>query len=847
MASSQYELISVGNYSIRKGEKIGKGQWGSIFSGEIVQSKKKIAIKQLLELTKQEEIILQKLKGKKFDHIVEVLTYEQKQDGNIYILMEIGKEVNIKEVENKEETFLQMVKGVQQFHKLGFFHRDLKPENFVICEDGWIKLIDFGITKEIKEIIQTKQIDTFHYLAPEVLAFDNYDQFVDLWSLGIIFFEILTRKNFFEDSNTYLEILLKRIEITQLQINTKIKEHNLKNWQVKILEKMIVQRLDKNREINTNIKRIGIDALVEELEKYCPFKWQEQAEDVQISIWNNSSKCFTRGKFQIQYTKDSEIIYSQNGMVIRKDQIVNILVKPEVLKNLEQIKYLQWIGNYDQNKKKVGRWEITWNGENLNNVGGEYLDGRKTGQWKDLTQNYWSQAQVYEIGKYENNIRKGVWEFVYNNYKIGGGQFNNDGNKQGKWIDLFENFFYNAQVTYNGEYNMNNMKVGRWDIMYDKVRDRQYKQIGGGQYDKEGNQKKIGKWVELFEGFQLNAQVTYNGEYNINSMKVGRWDIMYCQIGKQEYQQMQILFVQKTQTYSGGGSYDQEGNQKKIGKWVELFEGFQQLAKVTYDGEYNMNNMKVGKWDIMFEGDWMQILQNLQEYLNIYIYSGGGQYDKEGNQNKIGNWVELFEGFHWKAQVIYNGEYNMNNMKVGRWDIMYCKNATAEYKQMQILQNLQEYLNIYNYSGGGQYDKEGNQKKIGKWVELFEGFQYDAQVTYNGEYNMNNMKVGRWDIMYCKWDEKEFKQMQILFIYKNIQYSSSGGGKYDQEGNQKKIGSWVELDEEFGKWEEQIKGPQYCNQVTHNGEYNMKGQKVGIWVEMDIKHNYKRGEKKYDI
>ncbi|CAD8128887.1 unnamed protein product [Paramecium sonneborni] len=64
----------------------------------------------------------------------------------------------------------------------------------------------------------------------------------------------------------------------------------------------------------------------------------------------------------------------------------------------------------------------------------------------------------------------------------------------------------------------------------------------------------------------------------------------------------------------------------------------------------------------------------------------------------------------------------------------------------------------------------------------------------------------------------------------------SGGGSYDQEGNQIKIGKWIELFE----W-----SPKYA-QTTNNGEYSMKGQKVGIWVKMDIGNNEKRGETKYN-
>ncbi|CAD8130526.1 unnamed protein product [Paramecium sonneborni] len=272
------------------------------------------------------------------------------------------------------------------------------------------------------------------------------------------------------------------------------------------------------------------------------------------------------------------------------------------------------------------------------------------------------------------------------------------------------------------------MKVGRWDIMYCQYNEKEYKQIGGGSYDKEGNQNKMGKWIEIYEGFTdcntTSKKVTYNGEYNMNGMKVGRWDIMYCKYNEIEYKQI------------GGGLYDQEGNQKKIGNWEELYEKFEYYSQITYDGEYNLNGMKVGRWDIMY------CQYNEKEYKQMQIiYSGGGSYDKEGNQNKMGKWIEIYEGFTdcntTSKKVTYNGEYNMNGMKVGRWDIIYYKYNEIEYQQI----------------GGGSYDQEGNQKKIRKWVELDEAFCSDKQIIYNGEYNMNGMKVDRWDIINLKYQQ----------------------------------------------------------------------------------------------
>ncbi|CAD8106477.1 unnamed protein product [Paramecium sonneborni] len=601
-------------------------------------------------------------------------------------------------------------------------------------------------------------------------------------------------------------------------------------------------------------------------------------------------------KIQIKFTSGHQITYSDNRGILRVVKVNGVIENPEVFNNMNQIEYLYWKSQYDQNKKNICKWIVSWDQRVLKNVGGYQRIGKKQGLWVDLFRNFWNQERVFEIGEYCDGLRMGKWNFFKDGLKIGGGFYNIVGEKQGKWIELDKGFYFRKQVKYNGEYDKNGKKVGKWDILFQQNVDS-FKLIGGGIYNQEGNQQKIGKWIELYDRFNSYAQITYKGQYNMNGMKVGRWECMFNIPNKQEQKQI------------GGGVYDQEGGQRKIGKWTELVEDF----KVTYNGEYNMNGMKVGRWDIMqydwerqkYEiigggsydqkgnqikiGNWVefhnekQVLYNGEYNMNgmkigrwdikqwfwrtqKYIQIGGGSYDQEGNSIKIGNWVELDEDFDCKKQIISHGEYNMNGLKVGRWVIMYCKENEHQYRQI----------------GGGSYDQEGKQIKIGNWIEKDE----NCQVVYKGVYNLNGLKVGSWEIMYCEYNELEYKQI----IYR-------GGGSYDQEGNQIKIGNWIDLDEWFsplkqfifkgqynisgvkvgrwdimqnkcgqqeyqqigggsydlegvqkkiGKWIELYRGYFRQKQVTFHGDYNMNGMKVGRWIEINIWDNSKRAHIQYD-
>ncbi|CAD8213357.1 unnamed protein product [Paramecium pentaurelia] len=97
--------------------------------------------------------------------------------------------------------------------------------------------------------------------------------------------------------------------------------------------------------------------------------------------------------------------------------------------------------------------------------------------------NFWSLAQVYESEEYFNDYKKGTWKYIYKNNIIGGGSYNDSGQRNGKWIELSEGFYKYSQITYKGEYK-NGKKVGNWDIFWQMdFGDKLYQKIGGGSYD----------------------------------------------------------------------------------------------------------------------------------------------------------------------------------------------------------------------------------------------------------------------------------------------------------------------------------------------------------------------------
>ncbi|CAD8117461.1 unnamed protein product [Paramecium primaurelia] len=248
--------------------------------------------------------------------------------------------------------------------------------------------------------------------------------------------------------------------------------------------------------------------------------------------------------------------------------------------NMEQIKYAQWQGEYGENNRKNGYWRVIWRGKPLRRVGGYYLNGLKQGIWNELNKNFWILAQIQESGQYFQGQKNGEWIYFFDDKKIGGGSYNQSGQKNGKWIELGDVFYNHSQVTYEGEYK-NGKKIGLWDIWFKKhIVGKQNYMIGGGSYDQE-DQNKIGKWIELSDGFQEFCQVTCSGEYK-NGKRVGQWSIWYK------------YWETNNNEVIGGGFYDEEGSMK-IGRWIELSDEFKCDLQITINGEYN-NGKRVGIW-----------------------------------------------------------------------------------------------------------------------------------------------------------------------------------------------------------------------------------------------------------
>jgi len=190
------------------GKEIGRGGFSVVVEAQNKKTGQKVAIKRIkkdqvegddIKLLLREVHIMRGLNHPNILKLYEV--YEN--DEEFFLVMELvtGKELFDKIVEKgqyseKEAANIvrQIVSAVEYLHSNGIAHRDLKPENLLTSGDGdleVIKIADFGFSKNFGEDKLKTSCGSPGYVAPEVLTNEDYDNSVDMWSVGVIIYILL--------------------------------------------------------------------------------------------------------------------------------------------------------------------------------------------------------------------------------------------------------------------------------------------------------------------------------------------------------------------------------------------------------------------------------------------------------------------------------------------------------------------------------------------------------------------------------------------------------------------------------------------------------------------------------
>jgi len=217
-------------------EDIGEGKFGVVKLGVHKKTKEKVAIKIIkkesmnatdIELVKSEIDIM---KLCRHPNIVTLLDHFENSE-YIFIIMELltggdleeyFHKIKFKINESKAATIMfQLGSGIKYLHDYGVLHRDLKPENIMLSdntEKATIKIMDFGLSKIMGP--QERVADgfgTLSFVAPEVLIRQPYNKQIDIWSLGVILYYMLSGTLPFDDENDNEEVIAKMTVFTEVQ------------------------------------------------------------------------------------------------------------------------------------------------------------------------------------------------------------------------------------------------------------------------------------------------------------------------------------------------------------------------------------------------------------------------------------------------------------------------------------------------------------------------------------------------------------------------------------------------------------------------------------------------------
>lgn len=220
LLGNRYEII----------EKIGNGGMATVYKATDKVLKRYVAVKILRdEFTTDEEFIkrfeVEAQSAARLTHPNIVSIYDVGVDGNLYyIVMELIQGKTLKEIIIKERgplpwkwsinVAIQIASALEMAHRNNIIHRDIKPHNIIITEDGIAKVTDFGIAKAVSNSTITAfgtTIGSVHYFSPEHARGGYTDAKSDLYSLGVVMYEMVTGKVPF-DADTPVSVALKHMQ-----------------------------------------------------------------------------------------------------------------------------------------------------------------------------------------------------------------------------------------------------------------------------------------------------------------------------------------------------------------------------------------------------------------------------------------------------------------------------------------------------------------------------------------------------------------------------------------------------------------------------------------------------------
>ena len=251
-----------------------------------------------------------------------------------YIVMEYIDGITLKqyieqqgEIKWREALYftVQILRALQHAHEKGIIHRDIKPQNIMLLEDGTIKVTDFGIARFSQAETQTmtdKAIGSVHYIAPEQARGGYINDKADIYSVGVMLYEMLTGQlPFVADNAVSVAIMQMQAEPTPpSRINPSIPK-GLEEITMHAMEKNPAQRFPSAADMLEDVERFRRNPEI-------VFHYGEQVDrayaGTSADIYGNVQQNAAPQKYNDNYEYEEEYVRSKNG--VRASNIIKGIV-----------------------------------------------------------------------------------------------------------------------------------------------------------------------------------------------------------------------------------------------------------------------------------------------------------------------------------------------------------------------------------------------------------------------------------------------------------------------------------------------------------------------------------------
>ena len=294
-----------GRYEIQ--EIIGVGGMANVYRAYDSIDDRTVAVKILRDEHMQNDELLRRFRNVSkaiavLSHPNIVKVYDVSFNEDIqYIVMEYIDGITLKEYIEQQKVLrwkesvhftVQILRALQHAHDKGIVHRDIKPQNIMLLADGTIKVADFGIARFARSSQQTvtdKAIGSVHYISPEQAKGDVTDEKSDIYSVGVMLYEMTTGKLPF-DAESPVSVALQQIQSqpkTPRSINPDIPE-GLEDIIIRAMQKDPARRYQSAAEMLRDIDEFKRDPTVSFEYKY--------TEPEEMSITENFAKTAKKTK-----------------------------------------------------------------------------------------------------------------------------------------------------------------------------------------------------------------------------------------------------------------------------------------------------------------------------------------------------------------------------------------------------------------------------------------------------------------------------------------------------------------------------------------------------------------------